>query len=858
MAASCFLQVYDDAHIDMRTSSTVKSIEQEVRREHEKHKLEATEAHNTFFLPFGGTPNTSSSQPSGADARATTTRAHRARSGVRSEAVGSIWSSAARPGNGSMPPKAREAAGHKPPISYHANKVDAPLQTLFRQALHEDDTRTKKELPQKSPPRPKSQRSHATTAQPHSAASRARIAERRISTARTAVPPNERDRHHKPRQPPRTPRTSVENRPHPSTYARTPAVASSKKEAIANKHNVATDHRKTKEEERKLKAHATPRRHRSTAASTDTAHASISLRGRSPSPIRRRAGSIRPKKASGSIPSRTKKASTAAPGHIMQQVPAAPTHTKHHDGPCVSASSRGCVHTNEGQGASRDHDVAQGGVHAMQGSAVSSSRTSYLPGSVQRRPSGTPGKPPIGNTPRKAGSSQSSGSARRQNGKSKSKGTRGSSSSRSGSTSSVNKGRKRSSRSKSSSTGGERDTSAYDSETGDDGQRRLLELFNALNEPVPDLKNQSSDAVFAPPKPATTTSTTLVATTSTYKSAIFGSQSSATKGLTCLDLPDELLLNILTFLPLTGKIACSMVCKQFHSVSCDSRLWKSIDLSSCQLNELMLTAIGERRPSEINLSRCQGVTGEGLQLLLTECGAGIAALHLLGCNKVDDTCLHPIAVLCPKLTTLDLSWSKISDRGVFTLASGAITNLHSLSLQGCQRLTDLSVEVVASRFGGILRRLDLFGCFGLTPNAVQSIGKYVSQLRVLSLAQCPKIDDGAIIALAPKVVQLEELDMRGCKLITDASIRCLAAHCTCLEKLRLAKCSITSEALSVLANCRNLKFLDVMGCPFVTDTGVVPLLQRCTLLYCQQCPGILALPRSTGRHVRLQTNTTLP
>ena len=79
-------------------------------------------------------------------------------------------------------------------------------------------------------------------------------------------------------------------------------------------------------------------------------------------------------------------------------------------------------------------------------------------------------------------------------------------------------------------------------------------------------------------------------------------------------------------------------------------------------------------PLCVNLSKCVGVTAAGLHTLLDECGPVIAALHLLGCNRVDDACMQPIATRCPKLAVLDLSWSKISDRGVFTLARALETD----------------------------------------------------------------------------------------------------------------------------------------------------------------------------------------
>ena len=159
-----------------------------------------------------------------------------------------------------------------------------------------------------------------------------------------------------------------------------------------------------------------------------------------------------------------------------------------------------------------------------------------------------------------------------------------------------------------------------------------------------------------------------------------------------------------------------------------------------------------------------------------------------------------------------------------------VDGIHTLRLQGCQRLTDLSVEVVASRFGNVLQSLDLFGCFSLTPAAVASIGRHATGLRVLSLAQCPKIDNGAIMQLAPAAPGLEEVDVRGCKLISDVSVRYLVANCARLRKLRLAKCDVTGEAIAVLANCQHLVYLDVMGCRAVDDAGMFQLAQQCTRL----------------------------
>lgn len=159
----------------------------------------------------------------------------------------------------------------------------------------------------------------------------------------------------------------------------------------------------------------------------------------------------------------------------------------------------------------------------------------------------------------------------------------------------------------------------------------------------------------------------------------------------------------------------------------------------------------------------------------------LTALDLRDCKSLGDESLRAISNL-PKLKTLLLDGSDITDVGLSYLRKGTISSLVSLSVRGCKRLTD---KCISSLFNGSsnreLRELDLSNLPNLSDASVLSLARSRVPVLELRMRQCPLIGDTSVMALASMKVDddkwhgstLRLLDLYNCGGITQLSFRWL-------------------------------------------------------------------------------------
>ncbi|KAJ7547350.1 hypothetical protein O6H91_08G081800 [Diphasiastrum complanatum] len=170
-------------------------------------------------------------------------------------------------------------------------------------------------------------------------------------------------------------------------------------------------------------------------------------------------------------------------------------------------------------------------------------------------------------------------------------------------------------------------------------------------------------------------------------------------------------------------------------------------------------------------------------LLISNCSVknlsfcrSLEKLNLRGCRSIGDEGLKAISGLT-KLKVLNLNGSDVSDSGLRTLGTG-ITPLVSLSLRGCQRITDNGVAVLLTgRIPQTLEAIDLSYILALTDTATLSLVRSRMQIAELRLRDCPHIGDTSVIALASMQCKgrchggsLRLLDLWNCKGVTKISV----------------------------------------------------------------------------------------
>ncbi|XP_062183086.1 F-box/LRR-repeat protein 3-like [Phragmites australis] len=266
-----------------------------------------------------------------------------------------------------------------------------------------------------------------------------------------------------------------------------------------------------------------------------------------------------------------------------------------------------------------------------------------------------------------------------------------------------------------------------------------------------------------------------------------------------------------------------------------------------------LLALGDSCKSlvEIGLSKCHGITDDGIASLVAHCNylrtidltcchlltddalAAIAencrmveCLRLESCPFVSEKGLERIATLCSHLKEIDLTDCRINDAALQHLAR--CSELLVLKLGLCSSISDKGLAYISSNCGKLVE-LDLYRCSAVTDDGLADLSRGCKKIRMLNLRYCAQITDVGLKHLS-SLEELTNLELRCLVRITGIGISSIAIGCTSLVELDLKRCySIDDTSLWAVARySQNLRQLDISYCQ-VTGLGLCHLLSslRC-------------------------------
>lgn len=324
-----------------------------------------------------------------------------------------------------------------------------------------------------------------------------------------------------------------------------------------------------------------------------------------------------------------------------------------------------------------------------------------------------------------------------------------------------------------------------------------------------------------------------------------------------LDLPEEIILYIFSFLNISNLGICARVSKQFHRISLDETLWHTVVLRRKHtINDKILGKIARKYLRSLTITQCnaKSITTEGVVDLLEICSQSLKLLNVSGSSGglfASDAFILLVSERCENLHSLDISWSNVGNKGVEAICH-ASKRFIQLSLNGCQAVTDEAIKLIAEKHFESLKVLELFGCFNVSPTSINLIATSCKQISTLNLGQCHKVTNSTLCLLAKGLPKLESLDIRGCKQVRDSSLREIIINCQWLSTLIIANCPfITDSTLITLASvCPLLRCLDVCGIGKISDRGVETLSRSCSRLESLD----LSSTKATGRSVMAIAN----
>ena len=233
-------------------------------------------------------------------------------------------------------------------------------------------------------------------------------------------------------------------------------------------------------------------------------------------------------------------------------------------------------------------------------------------------------------------------------------------------------------------------------------------------------------------------------------------------------LPDELILNILTYFKLKDLLNCSQASKRIRSISQDEKLWQRVDISDKKVSTEFLEMILENGCRFLDISL--GVTLEN-NINIERCD--LTQLDVSSYHESANTVLEKLLNSCHYLEKLAMRNSIILPNVILNICVQNKT-LQILNLANCrgtigpinQDLDFESVKIITDNCNN-LKEINFSGSFGsrgfidsertiryLVENITENIEK-------LDLGRVENIDDDDIHILAQRFYELENIQYSG-------------------------------------------------------------------------------------------------
>ncbi|GFS38551.1 RNI-like superfamily protein [Actinidia rufa] len=258
---------------------------------------------------------------------------------------------------------------------------------------------------------------------------------------------------------------------------------------------------------------------------------------------------------------------------------------------------------------------------------------------------------------------------------------------------------------------------------------------------------------------------------------------------------------------------------------------QSIKLDGCPVTCSGLKAIGNWCVSlrEISLSKCMGVTDEGLSSVVTK-HKDLRKLDITCCRQITHVSIAHITNSCASLTSLKMESCTLVPKEAFALIGQRCHLLEELDLTD-NEIDDEGFPICLLEFTVhtcIVLRCCLLMLFVFT--GLKSMSR-CSKLSRLKLGICLNITDEGLTHIGMCCTNLTELDLYRSAGITDSGILTIARGCACLDMINISYCKdVTDSSLISLSKCLRLNTLESRGCPLITSLGLAAVAMGCKQL----------------------------
>ncbi|KAK9809585.1 hypothetical protein WJX73_004319 [Symbiochloris irregularis] len=230
-----------------------------------------------------------------------------------------------------------------------------------------------------------------------------------------------------------------------------------------------------------------------------------------------------------------------------------------------------------------------------------------------------------------------------------------------------------------------------------------------------------------------------------------------------------------------------------------------------------------------SFQRCTALLDDGLARFAYGSCSQLGTLDLAGCRKLTDTGIAAVADACPHLRHLNISSCHLVTDWGFAQLGQACQKLRVLKACGCDRLGDAGLQALASG-ARHLQELNVGWCEHLGTSSLTRLAACCPDMRILNLCGCHKVTNEAVEAIARRCSQLENLGLYCCRRLTDPSMHAVAANLTTLQHINVSGCrSLGRAALQAvldsnpqLHTCRSMHCNVIIGgCLALLDVSCI-------------------------------------
>lgn len=302
------------------------------------------------------------------------------------------------------------------------------------------------------------------------------------------------------------------------------------------------------------------------------------------------------------------------------------------------------------------------------------------------------------------------------------------------------------------------------------------------------------------------------------------------------NLPSEVLLKIFSNLSLKDKLRAAKVNKKWHLLIYDKSFWREININDWKpknpenFESKTIRCKDEddedENQSEILISEVK-ILQFWIKQLLPRVGSYLTNLNLSNCKSLNNNMTRKILQLCPNLSVLDLSYTKVGDNSFKGIR---LDKMSYLNFEGCEKLSDNTFKnLLISSIKPLKSINDLRdsqhsfedqqdGNSKKIENCETSNKSYQSSLNFINLSGCWAITDFGLSYIASKydLNNLEYLNLSGCLNLTSLGLRLFVETSDSLTGENFYYCdNIVDGPMRYSANgCENLECLKKFCCRY--------------------------------------------